>query len=153
MATSPRVRARDGAALPPPADSIAPSAIGPALLPRMPEPTTSALQAGDAALPLEPDGSGLRPARGAGASPSSAATRAPLRVHAESSDEGIRVWLGADRAGALSLEQWSRPLVKELTRWAAARGSRLAAVFLNGRQVFGGGATDRQDHPEDVPWP
>lgn len=125
-------------------------------------------RASGAAPPGEPGASPKPATRGAGGGQASAAD-APLRIHAESSDDGIRVWLGADRVGDASLEEWARPIVQELARWASARGERLAAVTCNGRRVFGVETSGRErpgpapagplepaaipDHQEDVPWP
>jgi hypothetical protein len=59
----------------------------------------------------------------------------PVRVHAEWSDDGVRIWLGVDAdAGALSARVES--LSRELRRRLDASGARLLRIVFNGRVVW-----------------
>jgi hypothetical protein len=58
--------------------------------------------------------------------------RQPLRVYAEWSDEGIRVWVGAD-GDAFSLLP---TLGKRLQQWLASEGETLLGVVCNGRTLW-----------------
>jgi hypothetical protein len=69
-------------------------------------------------------------------SPARSRDRQPPRVHADAAEEGVRVWVGADRKDALALERSTTALVQLLGRWAAARGTRLVSVVCNGRALF-----------------
>lgn len=76
----------------------------------------------------------------------------PLRVHAESSPEGLRVWLGADQGEALALARSSVALVQQLDRWAAEVGSRLLAVVCNGRSIFQAADAPVAGRPAGLPF-
>ncbi|HEX7638415.1 MAG TPA: hypothetical protein VF457_08470 [Burkholderiaceae bacterium] len=58
--------------------------------------------------------------------------RDPLRVHAEWSDAGVRVWLGADAQGQDQVAAATR----QLQEWLSAQGTRLLSVVCNGRSVW-----------------
>lgn len=58
--------------------------------------------------------------------------REPLRVHAEWSDVGVRVWLGADANGLASIDTVTR----QLQQWLGSQGTRLLGVVCNGKQVW-----------------
>lgn len=64
-------------------------------------------------------------------------TSGPLRLYAEWTPRGVRVWIGADHlaAGAQML-----PL---LQRWIASRGERLLSLVCNGRCEFEAAADDQ----------
>jgi hypothetical protein len=57
------------------------------------------------------------------------AEQSPIRVHADWSAEGVRLWLGID-AGALDS---LHPVAEQLRRWLAGQGHRLLALHCNGR--------------------
>ena len=58
--------------------------------------------------------------------------REPLRVHAEWSDAGVRVWLGADAQGLAAVDAVTR----QLQQWLRGQGTRLLGVVCNGLQVW-----------------
>ncbi len=58
--------------------------------------------------------------------------RDPLRVHAEWSDAGVRVWLGADADGLASIDSVTR----QLQQWLGSQGMRLLGVVCNGKPVW-----------------
>lgn len=58
--------------------------------------------------------------------------REPLRVHAEWSDAGVRVWLGADANGLAEIDSVTR----QLQQWLGSQGTRLLGVVCNGKQVW-----------------
>jgi hypothetical protein len=57
--------------------------------------------------------------------------REPVRLYAEWSDQGVRVWLGtdADQAPRLPI------LAQQVQQWAAGQGVRLLALVCNGRTM------------------
>ncbi|MGC3998553.1 MAG: hypothetical protein QM767_14250 [Anaeromyxobacter sp.] len=59
----------------------------------------------------------------------------PIRWHAEWTEEGVRVWVGADRDAGAPLEQLTAQLLTALQRWAQAQGTRLLSLVCNGREV------------------
>jgi hypothetical protein len=61
-----------------------------------------------------------------------AAPREPLRVHAEWSEVGVRVWIGADPQVLADLAE----LMRQLQQWLGAQGLRLLGVVCNGRDVW-----------------
>ena len=65
---------------------------------------------------------------------STAATveRDPLRVHAEWSEAGVRVWLGADAQGLAAIDAVTR----QLQQWLGSQGARLLGVVCNGKDVW-----------------
>jgi hypothetical protein len=64
--------------------------------------------------------------------PTTAANQAdPVRVHAEWSAAGVRVWLGAE-AGALGA---AHELASQLQGWLANHGERLLGLICNGRTL------------------
>jgi hypothetical protein len=59
------------------------------------------------------------------------APRDPVRLYAEWSDQGVRVWLGTD-AG----QSWSASdLAQQIQHWLNAQGERLRALVWNGRPM------------------
>ena len=60
------------------------------------------------------------------------AERDALRVHAEWSDAGVRVWLGADAQGLPDVAA----LTLQLQRWLAGQGMSLIGLVCNGRDVL-----------------
>ena len=68
------------------------------------------------------------PARDAGAT----GERDVLRVHAEWSDAGVRVWLGADAQGLAAVDAVTR----QLQQWLGSQGTRLLGVVCNGKEVW-----------------
>lgn len=65
--------------------------------------------------------------------PTGAATdeREPLRVHAQWSDDGVHLWLGADVGGFAAVNAVTAQLQQAL----AAQGTRLLRVICNGRDI------------------
>ena len=70
----------------------------------------------------------------------------PLRVHAEWSADGVRVWLGVD--AELVLPSTLEPILNELRRHLEASGAPLVTLVCNGRVAWDG-RTD--SHPAHVP--
>lgn len=71
-------------------------------------------------------------ARHAGARAASAATlRDPIRLHADWSADGVRLWLGMDASLAASLQS----ITAQLQLWLSAQGVRLLSISCNGRLV------------------
>lgn len=93
------------------------------------EPSEAAVRPSEVAARAGDVDPGSRGAAGAGRT-----EREPLRVHAEWSDDGLRLWLGvdADVAPAAQLVAMSRELDERL----AAFGRRLYSVVCNGRAVW-----------------
>ena len=58
-------------------------------------------------------------------------TREPLRVHAQWSDDGVRLWLGADAGGLADVQAVTAQLQQAL----AAQGTRLLRVVCNGHDL------------------
>ena len=79
------------------------------------------------------------PERGAGAS----TERDALRMHAEWTDAGVRVWLGAD---AQSLPDVAA-LTTQLQRWLAGQGMSLLGLVCNGRNVLDPSTQRESDAP------
>lgn len=57
---------------------------------------------------------------------------APVRLYAEWSEDGVRIWVGANAGQPLHLEQ----LALQMRLWLARQGERLAALFCNGQAVW-----------------
>ncbi len=55
--------------------------------------------------------------------------QAPIRVHADWTADGVRLWLGMD-AGALDS---LHPIAEQLRRWLVGQGHRLLSIHCNGR--------------------
>ena len=70
------------------------------------------------------------PERGAGAK----TEQSPLRLHAEWTDDGVRVWLGADAQGLPDVAA----LATQLQRWLAGQGLSLLGLVCNGRDLLRG---------------
>jgi hypothetical protein len=68
-----------------------------------------------------------KPPHGPGAS----AAAEPIRVHADWSEDGVRVWLGMDSAALDSLEQ----ITTQLHAWLNAQGLRLRSLSCNGQSL------------------
>lgn len=66
------------------------------------------------------------------ASASAASEREPLRVHAEWSDNGVRVWMGADLQGLAAVGAVTR----QLQQWLGRQGVRLLGVVCNGQEIW-----------------
>jgi hypothetical protein len=65
----------------------------------------------------------------------------PLRLHAEWSAQGVRIWLGADaQAGGAA-----PALAPQLVRWLAQQGVALLSLVCNGRTVYTAPGTDAAD--------
>lgn len=62
---------------------------------------------------------------------SAADEREPLRVHAQWSDDGVQLWLGADIDGMASVGA----VLSQLQQAVAAQGTRLLRVVCNGREM------------------
>jgi hypothetical protein len=75
-------------------------------------------------------------------SEASSQSSGPLRLYAEWTARGVKVWIGADRSvnGADVL-----PL---LQRWIALRGERLLSIVCNGRCEFEALAVDQSSSPQ-----
>jgi hypothetical protein len=58
-------------------------------------------------------------------------SRAPVRVHADWSAEGVRIWLGIDASTASAVQS----IANQLQRWLAAQGVRGLAIACNGRTI------------------
>lgn len=56
----------------------------------------------------------------------------PLRMHAEWTDEGVRLWLGADAASDVNPPQ----LMQQMMQWLGEQRVRLLSLVLNGRTVY-----------------
>lgn len=61
--------------------------------------------------------------------PVAAETPNPVRVHADWSEEGVRVWLGMDGAAAGSAGM----LARQLHRWLGSQGIRTLSITCNGK--------------------
>jgi hypothetical protein len=59
------------------------------------------------------------------------ATREPIRLHADWSAEGVRLWLGMDASHLGSLEF----INAQLQRWLSTQGLKLLSMSVNGRVV------------------
>jgi hypothetical protein len=60
-----------------------------------------------------------------------AAAQEPIRVHADWSAEGVRIWLGVD-----AVMQDSLPAIQQqIQRWLTAQGVRLLGISCNGRSL------------------
>jgi hypothetical protein len=74
----------------------------------------------------------------------------PIRVHADWSEQGVRLWLGMDAAALDSLDQ----ITLQLQAWLAAQGLRLRSMACNGRflvpDASGPGASPVSE-PESLP--
>jgi hypothetical protein len=93
----------------------------------------------DEALTGAPVGHVARPASSLRAAPSAgteAQAREELRVHAEWSEQGLRLWLGADRGASLPVAQLVDELRRRLKRALPGGGTRLLAVVCNGLTVW-----------------
>jgi hypothetical protein len=94
-------------------------------------------------------GTGLPEARAARSPAAEPQERDPLRVHAEWSEDGVRVWVGAD-GEALTLER-AEALLRALQRGLAAHGARLMAAFINGRALRDGEVSSALEGAPAVP--
>lgn len=56
----------------------------------------------------------------------------PLRLYAEWSDQGVRLWLGANANYSLPLDQ----LAQQVQQWLANHGERLLSLVCNGRAYW-----------------
>jgi hypothetical protein len=63
---------------------------------------------------------------------SATSEREPLRVHAEWSDNGVRVWMGADLQGLAAVGAVTR----QLQQWLGRQGVRLLGVVCNGQEIW-----------------
>ena len=72
-----------------------------------------------------------RPAKSAHGRPGANAAAEPIRVHADWSEEGVRVWLGMDSGALDSLEQ----ITTQLHAWLNAQGLRLRSLSCNGQTL------------------
>jgi len=59
-------------------------------------------------------------------------SRPAVRLYAEWSEQGVRVWLGADADQALPLAQ----IGAQLQQWLGGQGERLVELVCNGRTVW-----------------
>jgi hypothetical protein len=59
------------------------------------------------------------------------AANEPIRLHADWSAEGVRLWLGMDAPAADALQA----ITLQLQRWLSAQGVRLLSISCNGRVV------------------
>jgi hypothetical protein len=66
-----------------------------------------------------------------GATARVAAANEPIRLHADWSAEGVRLWLGMDAPAADALQA----ITLQLQRWLSAQGVRLLSISCNGRVV------------------
>ena len=60
-----------------------------------------------------------------------AAAREPIRLHADWSSDGVRLWLGLDASLAAALPT----IAAQLQRWLSIQGVRLLSISCNGRPV------------------
>jgi hypothetical protein len=81
-----------------------------------------------------------------------APARDPVRVHAEWSDEGVRLWLGVD-AEVSSLGELPGRLVAQLRQELDATGGRLLAIVCNGRPLWAADAPASTATDAPVPAP
>jgi hypothetical protein len=90
--------------------------------------------------------------------PQAASVREPVRVHAEWTADGVRVWLGLD-ATALAHQ---KAIAQQVRRWVAAQNARVLSLSCNGRSLATSDASDgpMQDsindqpiHVKEQPWP
>lgn len=72
------------------------------------------------------------PGRSAGAADGEAG--APLRLHAEWAEQGVRIWIGADQAALLSAGSLAL-LGEQLRRFCREQGAPLLALVCNGKPV------------------
>lgn len=72
------------------------------------------------------------------------AKRETLRLHAEWTDAGVRIWLGADLGAMPDLST----LTAQLQRWLSGQGMSLLGLVCNGREVIG---ASKEDRPDTVP--
>jgi hypothetical protein len=66
-----------------------------------------------------------------GSEPSPDAAAEPIRVHAEWSEDGVRLWLGMEAGALNSLD----PITRQLQAWLAAQGLRLRSLACNGQII------------------
>ncbi|AMO22194.1 hypothetical protein GCM10027034_25020 [Ramlibacter solisilvae] len=99
--------------------------------------------------------SGAGAANASGVKHSPQAAQEPIRVHADWSADGVRIWLGMD-AGT----QQALPAIRaQLQRWLAAQGFKLFAISCNGRlleresDVAGLSDADGASMPANEPLP
>ena len=78
----------------------------------------------DEPAPSAPAGPPSRPA-------AASDEREPLRVHAQWSDDGVHLWLGADVGGLAAVSA----VTSQLQQALAAQGTRLLRVICNGRDI------------------
>jgi hypothetical protein len=69
--------------------------------------------------------------------------RAPLRLYAEWSAQGVRIWLGADADQVPLLNQ----LTQQVQQWLSSQGERLLALVCNGRTVWRVAQDESASHP------
>lgn len=69
------------------------------------------------------------------AKPLASGESSPLRVHSQTSQDGVRIWFGMD-TGYAGYSVRSELIVSALRTTLAAQGQLLRAVTFNGRQVF-----------------
>ena len=67
------------------------------------------------------------------ASDTSAAS--PVRLHADWSEDGVRLWLGMDASASSNLAG----ITAHLQRWMAAQGMRVLSISCNGQLLIEGG--------------
>jgi hypothetical protein len=85
-------------------------------------------------IPDPSDGEGTlveeRPSNG-GQYASEPAAGEPMRVYAEWSDQGVRVWLGSDADQSLPVPA----LMQQMQQWLAGQGEKLLTLVWNGRPM------------------
>ncbi|WP_141513653.1 hypothetical protein [Ramlibacter sp. WS9] len=73
----------------------------------------------------------------------------PIRLHAEWSEEGVRLWLAMDSA----LPETLQGIAAQLQRWLSAQGVRLLSISCNGQRISDGRAATAVDMIETEPYP
>jgi hypothetical protein len=81
------------------------------------------------AVPVEPDHAA--PVSESVAGTAEPAERAPVRLYAEWSEQGVKVWLGTDAAQLPNLPV----LAQQVQQWLTGQGERLLSLVCNGQEV------------------
>ena len=80
------------------------------------------------------------PARASGATLASESLESPVRLYAEWSAEGVRIWVGMNAGQPLQLQQ----LALQMRQWLSRQGERLVALTCNGHTIW------RESGPADA---
>lgn len=120
---------------------LAPDApAAPQLVRRLPQTGTSGMASGEGTWAGDAQG----PRTGNVVRGAAAGIPSPqLRIHTMPTEDGIRIWIGADQAAGLSGEQLL-DAARDIRRLLQEQGTPLAALTYNGESVF-----DADEGPED----